>query len=85
MEAFLPNKSAVEKNSWQPATEADSALMEDMCDENNPRPYHIINTNIILSNSPKVDYRNNVGLVHNFWRVYFYQVITLQKLNEQWL
>ena len=61
MEAFLPNKSAVEKNSWQPATEADSALMEDMCDENNPRPYHIINTNIILSNSPKVDYRGRGG------------------------
>jgi hypothetical protein len=61
MESFMPNKSAVENNSWQPATEADGALMEDMCDENNPKPYHIINTNVILSNSPKVDYRGRGG------------------------
>lgn len=51
----MPNKNAVENNAWQPATEADGALMEDMCDKNNPKPYHIVNTNVILANSPKVD------------------------------
>jgi hypothetical protein len=61
METFLPNKEAVNKNTWMPATEADDAHMEDMCDENNPRPYHIINTNIILANSPAVDRRSRGG------------------------
>ena len=61
MEAFMPNKNAVETNCWENSTEADSAFMEDMCDENNPRPYHIINTNVILSNSPQIDYRGRGG------------------------
>ncbi len=61
MEAFMPNKDAVKKNEWQKATEADSALMETMCDKKNPRPYHIINTNVILSNSPKVAYSGRGG------------------------
>ena len=61
MEAFMPNKDAVENNAWQPATEADGALMEDMCDKNNPKPYHIVNTNVILANSPKVDYSGRGG------------------------
>jgi hypothetical protein len=61
MEAFMPNKNAVIKNSWEPATEADGALMADMCDANNPRPYHIINTNIILSNSTQVDFSGRGG------------------------
>ncbi len=61
MEAFMPNKSAVDSNCWEPATEADAALMEDMCDEDNRRPYHIINTNVILANSPKVDYSGRGG------------------------
>lgn len=61
MEAFMPNKKAVETKSWQPSVEADSALMEDMCDETHPRPYHIINTNVILANSPKVVYSGRGG------------------------
>lgn len=61
MEAFMPNKSAVNKNRWEPAREAENALMQDMCDINNPRPYHIINTNVILSNSPQVDYKGRGG------------------------
>ena len=61
MEAFMPNKNAVETNSWQPATEANSALMENMCDKDNPRPYHIINTNVILANSTKVNYSGRGG------------------------
>ncbi len=61
MEAFMPNKKAVGTKSWQPSVEADSALMEDMCDELHPRPYHIINTNVILANSPKVVYSGRGG------------------------
>ena len=61
MEAFMPNKAAVETNAWQPATEADGALMENMCDKHNPKPYHIVNTNVILANSPKVDFSGRGG------------------------
>ncbi len=61
METFMPNKDAVEKNEWQPATEADGAMMEDMCDKNNPKPYHIINTNIILVDSSTVKFRGRGG------------------------
>jgi hypothetical protein len=61
MEAFMPNKSAVEFNRWEPATEADGAPMEEMCGSDNPKPYHIVNTNIILSNSPKVDFSSRGG------------------------
>lgn len=61
MEAFMPNKEAVQTNCWEPSTEADSALMEDMCNPDNPRPYHILNTNIILSNSPQIDYSGRGG------------------------
>lgn len=61
MEAFMPNKEAVEKNAWEPSTEADMALMENMCDENNPRPYHIVNTNVILASSPMVGYSGRGG------------------------
>lgn len=60
MEAFLPNKDAVVHNVWQPSTEADGALMEKMCEEH-PRPYHIINTNIILVDSATVKYRGRGG------------------------
>ena len=57
----MPNKAAVETNAWQPATEADGALMENMCDKHNPKPYHIVNTNVILANSPKVDFSGRGG------------------------
>ena len=61
MEAFLPNRKAVKENNWEPATEADTAMMKDMCSEYNPRPYHIINTNIVLVSSPTVKYRGRGG------------------------
>jgi hypothetical protein len=61
MEAFMPDKNAVEENKWKPATHADSALMEKMCNENNPRPYHIINTNIILGKSKQVKFNGRGG------------------------
>lgn len=61
MEAYMPNKSAVDKNNWEAATKADKALMEDMCDTTNLKPYHIINTNIILVDSPQTKYKNRGG------------------------
>jgi uncharacterized protein YndB with AHSA1/START domain len=61
MEAFMPDKKAVAENKWKPALEADGALMADMCKDPHSRPYHIINTNIILANSSKVDLRARGG------------------------
>lgn len=61
MEAYMPNKEAVEGNKWQPATEADKALMKDMCGASHPRPYHIVNTNIILVDSDQTKYKNRGG------------------------
>ncbi|HTF04022.1 MAG TPA: hypothetical protein VK826_08350, partial [Bacteroidia bacterium] len=61
MEAFMPDAEAVEENQWKPAKKADSALMEDMCDAHNPRPYHIVNTNIILAESPQVKFKGRGG------------------------
>ena len=62
MEAFMPDKKAVDEKKWQRATKADTALMENMCkEEYNYKPYHIINTNIILAKSSKVEYSGRGG------------------------
>ncbi len=56
MEAFMPDADpAVEKNVWDKAKGADAALMADMCPKESPRPYHIVNTNVILSNSSNIE------------------------------
>ncbi len=62
MEAFMPDAEAVADNKWKAATRANGGLMKDMCDVNkNPRPYHIVNTNVILSNSKTVEYSGRGG------------------------
>lgn len=61
MEAFMPDTDAVRENKWKPAKKADSALMENMCDLYNKRPYHIVNTNIILANSKQVKFNGRGG------------------------
>ncbi|MDH5381849.1 MAG: patatin-like phospholipase family protein, partial [Cyclobacteriaceae bacterium] len=61
MEAYMPDKDAVKENKWKPAKKADQAFMENMCNKNNPRPYHIINTNLILVGSGKSKFRNRGG------------------------
>lgn len=60
MEAFMPDSEAIKQNKWMPAKAADSALMKDMCTEHK-RPYHIINTNIILGNSEQVKFKGRGG------------------------
>jgi hypothetical protein len=56
----MPNKEAVKTNNWQAATEAEGALMQNMCMKTK-RPYHIINTNVILANSPQIKYSGRGG------------------------
>jgi hypothetical protein len=72
MEAFLPDDKAImsayEKtgnDSFLAIPDADGALLEDMCWNDDTktiiRPYHIINSNIILINSPKGMFRGRGG------------------------
>lgn len=61
MEAFTPDIENVRENKWGYALNADKALIEDMCQSPNKRPYHIINTNLVLANSPTTKYRGRGG------------------------
>ena len=71
METFMPNAENVSKNQWGAATDADDAMLDNMCTEKKKednkektkckRPYHLINTNIVLVNSPTVKYHGRGG------------------------
>jgi hypothetical protein len=60
METFLPDVESVMENQWNPAIEADKTLLEEMC-TNPRRPYHLVNTNIVLVDSPTSKYRGRGG------------------------
>jgi hypothetical protein len=68
METFLPGKGSIEANRWDRATEADVALLDEMCMERPSdagarvkRPYHIINTNVVLTDSSTATFRGRGG------------------------
>lgn len=64
METFLPRAKAIEENKWLPAGYSASALMEEMCRDDNGKilkPYHLINTNIILTRSRQKRFKNRGG------------------------
>jgi len=69
MEVFMPNADSIIKNQWAAATDADIDLLENMCDKSNP-PYHLINTNIVLVDSPTTKYRNRGGDSFLLSRIY---------------
>jgi len=60
METFMPNAENVKNNQWGPATEAEKALLEDMCKKSR-RPYHLINTNIVLVDSETAKFQGRGG------------------------
>ncbi len=61
MELFLPNKESVTSNTWGLATDADGMTIETMCQHPHMRPYHLINTNIVLVDSSKSKYKGRGG------------------------
>lgn len=72
MEAFLPDDKTImgasrkiEKHGLLATPGADTALLEDMCWSGDRKailkPYHIINSNVILINSPKEMFRGRGG------------------------
>ncbi len=67
-ETFLPNRNTVscsagcnENREWQPATEANTARLVEMCVDDDRGPYHLINTNIVLVDSDDPRYRGRGG------------------------
>jgi hypothetical protein len=61
MELFLPNKANVISNTWGLATDADGIAIESMCQPPHARPYHLINTNVVLVDSPQNKYKGRGG------------------------
>ncbi len=61
MEAFLPNLDSVREDRWGRATQADRALLQEMCQAPNERPYHLIGANVVLIDSPRSKYRGRGG------------------------
>lgn len=66
METFLPDLDNVENQNWNPAFKADNALLHEFCIEPEsskgfPGPYHIINTNVVLTDSKDHRYRGRGG------------------------
>lgn len=64
MEAFLPDDKTITENAWHPATKANESLLEKMCIDRSGKalkPYHLINTNVILTRSQQEKYRHRGG------------------------
>jgi hypothetical protein len=62
MEAFLPDVDEALRNRTAPARQADSATLSNMCDHTHPvGPYHIINSNVVLTKSNERTYRLRGG------------------------
>jgi Patatin-like phospholipase len=62
MEAFLPDVDNALHNETAPAMAADSARLSSMCDPQQPvGPYHIINANLVLTESDERSYRLRGG------------------------
>jgi hypothetical protein len=62
MEAFLPDVDQALRDKSAPAWKADAATLSSMCDPDRPvGPYHIINTNLVLTKSNERTYRIRGG------------------------
>ena len=62
MEAFLANKENIETGRWGEATDADQTLLADVAPKSRgKRPYQLINTNVVLVDSPHAKYRGRGG------------------------
>ncbi len=60
-ETFLPDPVAVRDNVWQPAFQANVAPLSTMCSPEEPGPYHLICSNVVLTDSDKMRYRGRGG------------------------
>jgi hypothetical protein len=60
-EAFLPSREAVKDRRWGPAYEADVAFFKDVNTDDDPGPYHLVNTLVVLTGSGYAYYRGRGG------------------------
>ena len=58
METFMPNKSTIRSGAWAKASEADQTPITEY---RKIKPYHIVNTNIVLVDSQKERFRGRGG------------------------
>jgi hypothetical protein len=61
MEAFLPDREAIDTGDWKRARTADTALLSAMCGPSACGPYHLINCNVVLIDSVKSTFRGRGG------------------------
>jgi hypothetical protein len=61
IEAYLPDLEAVEFNKWHKARTADVTPLDHFCQTPHERPYHLINTNLVLSGSQISKYYSRGG------------------------
>ena len=61
MELFLPDKEAVETMVRRYANNADTTTLASICESPCKRPYHLINTNVVLVDSSTTKYRSRGG------------------------
>ena len=61
MELFLPDSKTVLEQTWSDAVAANTTVIEDLCSKGKRRPYPLINTNVVLIDSPTTKYRERGG------------------------
>ncbi|MEY4589664.1 MAG: hypothetical protein RL497_1740 [Pseudomonadota bacterium] len=61
MEAFLPDQESIARNQWDMAQKADATMLDLFCQAPNERPFHLINTNLVLSDSQVSKYHSRGG------------------------
>lgn len=61
METFLPEAAAVQERRWEPAFTADGTFLKDVCTGQDRGPYHLLNANVILTDSDHAYYRGRGG------------------------
>jgi hypothetical protein len=61
METFMPDPESLKTGRWGLALAANTAKVHNMCQAPNQRPYHLINCNIVLTDSHNAKYRGRKG------------------------
>jgi len=64
METFMPNKSAIERGQWEPATEGQALRVADLyvrMEEGRARLFHILNCNVVMVDAAHNVFRSRGG------------------------
>jgi hypothetical protein len=61
METFMADPAAVQSGGWGYAQGADNAFLVNLSGPTDPGPYHLINCNVVLRDTPQSRFRNRGG------------------------